>query len=77
MEHGRRALRSAREFGFREFECEALSCLGEAFFLLADTERAQQVFVEVGQMGERYQSIRYQARALEGLAHLSFARGEV
>ncbi|MBM7810469.1 AfsR/SARP family transcriptional regulator [Saccharothrix algeriensis] len=77
VEHGRRALRSAREFGFREFECEALSCLGEAFFLLADTERAQQVFVEVGQMGERYQSIRYQARALEGLAHLSFARGEV
>ncbi|MCP2097863.1 MULTISPECIES: BTAD domain-containing putative transcriptional regulator [Actinosynnema] len=77
VEYGRQALKTAREFGFREFEREALSCLGEAFFLLADLERARQVFVEVGQLGERDQSIRYQARALEGLAHLSLTNDDV
>lgn len=77
VDHGRRGLRAARQFGFREIECEALSCLGEAFLVSADIERAQQIFVEVSELAARHESIRYEARALEGQAHVSFVRGDV
>jgi tetratricopeptide (TPR) repeat protein len=77
VDHGRRALRSAREHGLRDSECDALSCLGEAFFLSGDLERAERVFAEVEELGERYQLVRFTARSLEGQAHLWQLRGDV
>ncbi|MEV5717001.1 BTAD domain-containing putative transcriptional regulator [Amycolatopsis mediterranei] len=76
VELGRQALSLARQFDFWKVECEALNVLGEANVALHELDQAQQVFDHAREQAVRFASNRYEARALEGLAHVALGRGE-
>ncbi|MGW7531787.1 BTAD domain-containing putative transcriptional regulator [Amycolatopsis sp. NPDC054798] len=75
VDFGRRALSTAREFGFRKIECESLNALGEASFALKKIEHAEQVYEQARERAVAYESKRYEARAWEGFAHIALSRG--
>lgn len=76
IESGRAALSLARQFGFWKVECEALNMLGEANLALNELDQAQQVFGHAREKAVQLASNRYEARALEGLAHVAIGRGD-
>lgn len=71
VEYGRAALSLSRKFDLWKIECEALNVLGEAKFALNDIDQAHQVFDHAQEQAIHYASKRYEARALEGLAHVA------
>ncbi|QUQ68995.1 AfsR/SARP family transcriptional regulator [Kutzneria sp. CA-103260] len=74
---GRHALALSRKSGVRNTECEALLALGEAIFCQGDLDRAAEVFERAREHAEEYDMPRFQARALEGFAHIARAAGDV
>lgn len=70
---GRAALDLARTLKMEDAEGEALNALGDVYVSLGELELAQQVF---GQAQTSATSVRYTAKALEGLAHVAMARGD-
>jgi DNA-binding SARP family transcriptional activator/tetratricopeptide (TPR) repeat protein len=75
LEHGRHALTLARRHALRELETDVLNALGEALFSTGDLESAARMFAAARKCAHRYGYRRYAARALEGLAHVTLARG--
>lgn len=73
---GRQALALARRFALWKIECEALNILGEAHFHFEDTGNAKRSFEHAHDLAAHHRSRRYQARALEGLAHVAMAEGK-
>jgi DNA-binding SARP family transcriptional activator/tetratricopeptide (TPR) repeat protein len=73
---GREALALARKFALWKIECEALNILGEAHLGVADTATAKRSFEHAHELAAHHRSRRYQARSLEGLAHVAMAEGK-
>ncbi|UUV31572.1 tetratricopeptide repeat protein [Amycolatopsis roodepoortensis] len=77
VEYGRAALSLSRKFDLWKVECEALNVLGEANLALNDIDQARQVFDHAREQAVLYGSKRYEARALEGLAHVASLQREI
>ncbi|MCS7480361.1 BTAD domain-containing putative transcriptional regulator [Umezawaea endophytica] len=76
LDQGRRALTTARRFELHVVECEVMNCLGETALALRDVDRAERTFELARDVADRFGIARYRARALEGLAHVAFRRGQ-
>jgi DNA-binding SARP family transcriptional activator/tetratricopeptide (TPR) repeat protein len=76
VELGRQALSLARNNALWKIENEALCVIGEAHLCRADEDNAEKSFEFTLERAVHYQSRRYQARALEGLAHIAMAHAE-
>ena len=77
LDQGRRALILARRHELRFIECDVLSSLGETALAMNDLDRAEQSFTHARDLAERSGWAGYQARAAEGLAHVSFVSGRL
>jgi len=77
LEQGRQALTTARQREMKFVECEAMNHLGATVFAMGDLEHAEKTFQEAKTIAELSGDIRYEARAVEGFAHIAFRRGQV
>jgi DNA-binding SARP family transcriptional activator/Tfp pilus assembly protein PilF len=77
LEYGRSALALSRELGFREIECDAMSCIGEADLSLGDLPAAVAVLERSVLVAREHQFARYEARAYQGMAHVSLLKHDL
>lgn len=76
LEQGRVALRLSRDEGFRELEYDAVNSIAEVFFSMGNLDAAEQLYLDVRNAAAKHHFLRYAGRAHEGLAHISYARGD-
>lgn len=77
LDNGRQALMLTRTHDLRATECEALNGLGETTIALREADQAEQVFEQARERAGRYGFARYEARAMDGFAHVSLLRGNL
>ncbi|MEV0647516.1 BTAD domain-containing putative transcriptional regulator [Phytomonospora sp. NPDC050363] len=74
---GRDALTRAREMHLVEHESMSLNALGEVYTSMRDLRSAKAVYTEALKLTETYRENKQNARALEGLAHVCLAEGDI
>ncbi|GAA3690805.1 hypothetical protein GCM10022267_91410 [Lentzea roselyniae] len=77
VEHGRAALTLARQLKLHRVECEVLNSLAEAALAANDVDHAEMVYAQAKEHSAHHSFARFEARALEGLAHTARARGDI
>ncbi|MFD4669617.1 BTAD domain-containing putative transcriptional regulator [Lentzea sp. NPDC058450] len=74
VQHGRDALVLARRLNLHRVECEVLDALGETAVAAKDLDHAEKVYAQARERSNHYSFARYEARALEGFAHIAHRR---
>lgn len=73
---GRRSLTLARKLRLPLLECEVLDAIGETTLAMGDLDQAELVYRLAEDYARDHSARRYQARTLEGLAHIALRRGD-
>jgi DNA-binding SARP family transcriptional activator/tetratricopeptide (TPR) repeat protein len=75
MRLGRRALALARRLALHKLECETLIAIAETT-ALQDVDQAERIYQMAADHTRRHNLQRYEARVMEGFAHVASARGQ-